>query len=63
MTVYLYRVQYTDADGLLAYEPIAVRNADDDESVARAEVVAATQRYPAAIGGSATVTLISTMEE
>lgn len=60
MSRYLYRVTYTLADGSVTYEPMAVETATEAE--AEAEVDASTQRYPAAVGATKTLTLISTTE-
>lgn len=62
---YLYRVQYTLPDGAtpiagtsIAYEPVCVRALT--EAAALADVEAATARYVAAVGGTRTITLVST---
>jgi hypothetical protein len=55
---FLFRVQYTFADGTVSYESVCVRAADDDESAARAEVDTATERYRKAMGATKTLTLL-----
>jgi hypothetical protein len=57
---YLFRVQYTFADGFSTYEPVCVRAGDTDEAGARAEVDAATERYRIAAGATKTLTLVAT---
>lgn len=58
MPRYLYRVQYLYTDGTSSYEPIALDA--DTEADAEADVLAATERYPTAVGATRTVTLVST---
>lgn len=60
MNRYLYRATYTiaieDEDDSVSYEPICVRAVD--EASALAEVDAATDRYPDAVGATKTLTLV-----
>lgn len=58
MERFLFRVTYTDADGLTAYEPVCVRA--ETEAEALDEVEAATARYKTAVGSTRTVTLTLT---
>ena len=58
MPRYLYRVEYIHTDGTSSYEPVCVDAAS--EADAEAEVDAATERYPAAVGATKTLTLVST---
>jgi hypothetical protein len=53
----LYRVQYVYTDGTSAYEPVCVAAATQQE--AEDEVNDATSRYPAALGATKTLTLVS----
>jgi hypothetical protein len=62
---YLYRATYTiavedDADSV-SYEPVCVRALTEADALA--EVDAATDRYPDAVGATKTLTLISTTVE
>ena len=57
MPRYLYRVQYVYTDGTSAYEPVCVAAATQQE--AEDEVNDATSRYPAALGATKTLTLVS----
>jgi hypothetical protein len=52
-------VQYVYTDGTSSYEPVCVDAAT--EALARADVDAATTRYPAAVGATKTLTLVTTI--
>lgn len=54
---FLFRVQYLYADGTHSYEPVCVEAAT--EQAARDDVEAATTRYPAAVGATKTLTLVT----
>jgi len=58
---YLFRVQYLFPDDTSTYEPVCVRA--ETEVAARAEVDAATDRYPSLVGATKAITLILTEEE
>lgn len=58
MPRYLYRVTYTHSDETQSHEPVCVDA--DTEAAAEAEVDAATERYPAAVGATKALTLVST---
>jgi hypothetical protein len=55
---YLFAVRYTYLDDTWAEEPICVRA--ETETAARADVDAATTRYPTAVGVTKTITLVLT---
>ena len=59
MPRYLYRVTYTYADGSVAHEPVAVDAATAAD--AEADVDEATDRYPAMVGATKTLTLVTTV--
>ena len=58
MERFLFRVTYTYPDATHSYESVCVRAADNDVTVARVEVDAATQRYALATKATKTLELL-----
>ena len=59
MGLYIYRVAYTLTDDTVTYERQVV--SADTEAEAEADVDEATERYPALVGATKTLTLLATV--